>query len=275
MNELTTIKKYDLINTANMLQVGQKTKETYVNAMISFKKFCLEKNCLEDLDSLKSWLYSTKTPATQAIYIAAVKKVFSLQFKGDPRLVELQQTLAEIKPVKRNLAVTESKYLKKDEVEKLIAASPTKIALMIKTLFVTGLRISELLDIRLSDCSSIRDGQVYEVKVLGKGSKENTVYISKALYDEIGNIFGDKTFLFGHDGLPYRREYISNEIKRIGVKIGKNISAHTLRHSRAHDLLERGVSIDKVSKFLNHSSITTTASFYLHTKPTLEELQII
>lgn len=275
MNELATIKKYNLIQVAQTLQVSAKTCETYANAMLAFKKFCDSNGIAEDLDSLKRWILSSKSAATQTLYVAASKKVFSALFKGDPRLIELQQTLSEIKPVKRSIAITESKYLSKEEVEKLIAVSPKKVALVIKTLFVTGLRISELLDIKFEDCTSIRDGKVYEVNVLGKGNKQNVVYISKELHDEISDTFTDKIFLFGHDGSQYRREYVSNEIKRMGRKIGKNISAHTLRHSRAHDLMERGVSIDKVSKFLNHSSIITTASFYLHSKPSLEELNII
>ena len=276
MNELVVTNPRSLVIVAESLQVEAKTKETYTNAMVSFARFCQNEGFSEDLDSLRAWLNSITVPATKALYIAAAKKVLNSLYKGDPRLIEVNEVLASIKPLKRKMTVTESKYLNRREVDVLIAGSSERIGLIIETLFVTALRISELLNIKLSDCTPIRDGNVYEVRVIGKGNKQNLVYINKELYDRLRAFFNSKPFLIGHQKEKYRREYISKRIKDYGFKVlNKKIGAHTLRHSRAYDLMERGVSIDKVSKYLNHSTFSTTANFYLHTTPTLEELGII
>lgn len=276
MNELTVTNPRSLVIVAESLQVEAKTKETYTNAMVSFARFCQNEGFSEDLDSLRAWLNSITVPATKALYIAAAKKVLNSLYKGDPRLIEVNEILASIKPLKRKMTVTESKYLNRREVDALIAGSSERVGLIIETLFVTALRISELLNIKLSDCVPIREGNVYEIRVIGKGNKQNLVFINKELYDRLRIVFKSKPFLIGHQKEKYRREYVSKRIKDYGFKVlNKKIGAHTLRHSRAYDLMEKGVSIDKVSKYLNHSTLSTTANFYLHTTPTLEELGVL
>jgi len=275
-NDLVVQNKMDLVGVANALPaVSDRTKETYAIAMKSYLNFCERNEVKVELDSLLAWIRSADTPSTQALRTAASRKIFSVIYKGHPQLQELKDAIAEIKVVKRDHAITESKYLTKAEVEKLIANSPQRIAIMIKTLFMTGVRISELLNMRVDKCVPIRDGQVFEVKLIGKRNKENTVYLSEKMYDEIASVFDGKTFLFEHNGEQYNRKYISMEIARIGLVIGKDISAHSLRHSFAANLMEKGVSIDKISKSLAHASVSTTADFYLHKKASLEELGVI
>ena len=140
---------------------------------------------------------------------------------------------------------------------------------------MTGYRVSEFLNMRYDKCTPVRNGEVYEIKVIGKRSKEYTSWISKELYDEIKETFHGEKYLFENDGHTYTRQHITLMVKQAGKKIGKNISAHSLRHSRAEELMGKGVSIDKVSKFLNHSSVATTANFYLHQKPSLEDLGVV
>jgi integrase/recombinase XerD len=184
--------------------------------------------------------------------------------------------LEEIRPVKRDMTITSSKYLTKKEIDELVKISPPRLSLMIETMFITALRISELLNLRHDHMTEVKDGKktYYEMRIVGKRNKENTVYISSELYKRINKVFNSKIFLFEHNGRQYRREFITMEIKRFGKLLGKNISAHKIRHSRAMNLAERGVSLDKISKFLCHASIGTTAGFYLHSKPSLDELNI-
>jgi integrase len=277
MKDLESKKQISLVAIANSLELSVRTKETYVAAMKSYIRYCEENSLRQDLDSLKSWIIATKSSSSQAVYIAAAKKVFSEIFRDDPRLNNIIDSLKKIHPTKRDLSIKESKFLTSDEIEELISVSSHHFGIIIRSLFQTGLRISELLNIKHVDCTSIRDGIAYEIKIIGKGNKENTVYLTKDLYLQIKNVFSEEGYLFSGDGgkTHYRREYISFKIQKYGELIGKKIGAHTLRHSRAADLMSRGVSIDKVSKFLNHASINTTASFYLHQKPSLEELGII
>ena len=80
MNELVTIKKYNLVQVAQTLQVSAKTCETYANAMFAIKKFCDSNGMIEDLDSLKKWILSSKSATRQGLYFAASKKVFAALF---------------------------------------------------------------------------------------------------------------------------------------------------------------------------------------------------
>lgn len=275
MSDLIVKEVPDLVKVASALDVTDKTRETYENAMKSYHRYCMEQDVEQDLDSLRAWIKSARTPATQAMWTAASKKVFSQLFRGRPELSDLRESLDSIKKVKRDLTVTESRYLTAEEVDKLVAISPEHLGLMIRTLFMTGLRISELLNIKLSDCVSIRDGKAYEIQVLGKGRKPYKGYINQDLYLDINNKFKGKKYLFEHDGSTYSRHYIAEALTKLGHKIGKKISPHTLRHSFANYHLANGMSIEKVSAAMNHKSIQTTNDFYGHQKPTLEELRII
>lgn len=267
----------DLSLVASKLKrVSDETRNTYKYAMNSFKNYCTKNKVSADLDSLLQWLESVQSPSTQSTHIAAVKKVFGEIYKHDPRLIELKEELENIRPVKRDMKITSSKYLKKDEVYKIIELSPKPIGIMIETLFITGLRITELLNLRHDKAVMVNDKKktYYELKIIGKRKKENTVLISEKLYKKINKCFNGKVFLFEHENKQYSREHITREIAKAGLLIGKDISAHGLRHSRAMDLAERGISLDKISKFLNHANINVTAGFYLHNKPSIEELNI-
>jgi integrase len=278
MNDLIVNNNHlDLVEVAKGLSLSPKTKEAYVYSMRSYMNFCKANETEVGLDSMKAWLDSAKTISTKAAYSAAAKKVLMSVFKGDPRIIETLEAIYELKPGKRDHRITESKYLTVDEVNKLIEVCPIKIGLIVKTLFMTGIRITELLSMKYEKISFIREGQVCEIRVIGKGNKENIVSMRRDLFDEIKEVFEGEIYLFeSSNKKPLSRQYVSNSIKKHGRKIGREISAHTLRHTRAHDLVHnKNLSIDKVSKFLNHSSVATTCSFYLHEKPTLEELGII
>lgn len=269
----------DLPAVVDRLRLTPETKKTYKFAMNSYRNYCQKHKKEADMNSLLDWIESMPSPYTQATYIAAIKKVLSEVYKYDPRLIELKDNMEKIRPVKMNKTITESKYLKKDEIQEIIKLASPKISVIIETLFITGLRISELINLKHENCALLKDKKIYECRIIGKGRKENVVLIPVTLYKKITKIFegiNNSVYLFSHDsGKRYSREYLTREIKKVGEAIGRpEIHAHTIRHSRAMDLADRGVSLDKISKFLNHSSINTTASFYLHNKPTIEELNL-
>lgn len=270
----------DLSLVIQKLRVGPETKKTYKFAMNSFKNYCQAEKIKPDLDSLIKWLESVKSPSTQSTYIAAVKKVMSEVYKYDPRLIELKADLDNIRQVKRDMGIYEGSYLTKKEVDELIKVSPDYLKLMIQVLFSTGLRISELLNIEMEKCKLIqRKGKksYYEISVIGKRNKENTVFINDNLYKKVYKFFKSQKFLFEHDGKQYSREHITREIKKYGTLIGRSdIHAHTLRHSYATYLIkERKLTIDQVQRAMNHSNPSTTISFYLHNKPSPEDLGVI
>ena len=270
----------DLSAVVQKLRVGPETKKTYKFAMNSFKNYCLANNVTADLTSLIQWLESVKSPSTQSTYIAAVKKVMSEVYKYDPRLIELKADLDGIRQVKRDMGIYEGSYLTKKEVDELVSISPEYLKLMIQVLFSTGLRISELLNIELEKCKLIQrksKKSYYEISVIGKRSKENIVYVNEVLYKKVYKFFKSQKFLFENNGKQYSREHITREIKKYGALIGRSdIHAHTLRHSYATYLIkERKLTIDQVQRAMNHSNPSTTISFYLHNKPSPEDLGVI
>lgn len=143
---------------------------------------------------------------------------------------------------------------------------------IIEVLFSCGLRVSELVSLRLS--------QIYEeegyVRITGKGSKERLVPISPAAIRELHLWYedrskmrikpGEEDYVFlNRRGSHLTRTMILIMIKRLAVQVGikKTISPHTLRHSFATALLEGGASLRAIQAMLGHENIGTT-QIYTH-----------
>ena len=109
---------------------------------------------------------------------------------------------------------------------------------------------------------------------MGKGNKERFISAPEALIREVRRVYPGETFLFeSESGNPLHRVNVTNQIKKVGRKIGLEISAHSLRHSRATDmLLNKGISLKAVSKHLGHSSVAVTANMYIHDSVNYHEL---
>lgn len=144
---------------------------------------------------------------------------------------------------------------------------------IIETLYGCGLRVSELVSLRLSDLF-FEEGFV---RVLGKGNKQRLVPIGAHTQKEINNYvlhqrkkvpevkeFVDIVFL-NRRGKQLTRAMIFTIIKRAAEAIGltKQISPHTFRHSFATHLLENGANLRAIQLMLGHESITTT-EIYTH-----------
>lgn len=165
------------------------------------------------------------------------------------------------------------------DIEKLFAAidlskpEGTRNRAMLETLYSSGLRVSELIGLKISHLHE----DIGFIRVLGKGSKERLVPIGKEalkhikLYREhvrnhqdIKKGFEDHLFL-NKRGAALSRVMIFMIIKDLAKKIDlkKNISPHTFRHSFATHLIEGGADLRAVQEMLGHESITTT-EIYTH-----------
>ena len=143
---------------------------------------------------------------------------------------------------------------------------------IIETLYGSGLRVSELVNIQLSN---IYFDEEY-MKVTGKGDKERLVPLSKESVKQIRDWLiyrneleikkGYEDFLFlNRRGAPLTRVMIFTIIKDLASKAGieKNISPHTFRHTFATHLLEGGANLRDIQQLLGHESILTT-EIYTH-----------
>ncbi len=160
-----------------------------------------------------------------------------------------------------------------EEVEKLLE-TPDLIKLkgirdkaILETLYATGMRVSELTELKISDVNL----DVGFIKCFGKGSKERIVPLGSKAIESIKNYLTirKKTgidFLFlNPSGKKISRISVWKIIKKYSKVAGitKKITPHTLRHSFASHILERGADLRTIQEMLGHSSISTT-QIYTH-----------
>ena len=169
------------------------------------------------------------------------------------------------------------KFLKDGEANKIfeVCKYDTPInqrnSVIIELLYATGIRVSELVNIKISDI----DINERTIKVLGKGSKERMVifnnHTKKAIeiylnygYHEF-NKLSSGYLILNKDGNKLSERYIRNIINKLVTKAGLDIkiSPHTFRHTFATDMLEDGSDLMTVKELLGHESLNTT-SIYTH-----------
>jgi integrase/recombinase XerC len=138
-----------------------------------------------------------------------------------------------------------------------VATSLQKISVLL--LYSLGLRISELIDMRVEDISS------EWISVVGKGSKQRDIPMNSLLQQELLLYLQEnrpKIYLFEQEsGKRYSVSQIRYQIKKLFEKIGLKVTPHQLRHSFATELLNSGARINDISELLGHSSINSTSIY--------------
>ena len=171
-------------------------------------------------------------------------------------------------------------FLEEDELRRMLNATKDAKGLIgkrdravLEMLFSTGLRVSELSELRIKEINLKRG----EFTVRGKGSKHRIVFLSDNARDAVAEYLDKRMdtspYLFvSHDRakkqrdiLPLSPRSIQRLVERYATAAGitKKITPHTLRHTFATDLLRNGADIRSVQAMLGHESITTT-QIYTH-----------
>ena len=184
-------------------------------------------------------------------------------------LTLLKGALSELHNVRHQVADVAT--ITPEERARLYKALPLRVRLIAECLYQTGARVSEIAELRRDH---VRVNGHVELRLFGKGSKEREATITPDLYRRILAEFPEGEYLFTTDqGNPYRRTYITREIDRAARRvIGRSVTAHVLRHSRATDLIERTGKVKGVSRMLGHASEATTLRYYVKQSLTEEEL---
>jgi len=180
----------------------------------------------------------------------------------------LNKKIVNLKPPKISKKIPE--VLSKEEIRNLIASSPTeKSKLIIKLLYSTGLRVSELVNLKLKDLNlKTRESWVRS----GKGSKDRFFQLPPNLMEDlnkhISTLKENGTYLFPGKNKTLTTRNIQKILLKAAEKAGinKRVTPHKLRHSFATHLLESGVDIRYIQALLGHSSISTT-EIYTHVSP--------
>lgn len=174
------------------------------------------------------------------------------------------------------------KALSISEMKELLEAKLTGNTLMrdsamLELLYSSGLRVSELISIKLGDIHF----DAGFIRVIGKGSKERVVPVNSRAIEKIKRYISDERqgilkkkqsqflFITGR-GRPMSRQRFWQTLKAIGKQAGIELSPHTIRHCFATHLLEGGADLRSVQKMLGHSDISTTQ---VYTKVTTDRIK--
>ena len=281
MNWTTYIKSYQ-----SYLRIERgMSKNTIDNYSFDIERLCLflEENSISvspitiSEETIQQFIYHIAkqlNARSQARIISGLKSFFSYLIFEDYR-PDNPLELIETPRIGRKLPDTLSII----DIDRLIAAidlssnEGERNRAMLETLYGCGLRVSELVTLKISDLF-FEEGFI---KITGKGNKQRFVpigtYTQKYIEIYKDNVRTHLTIQKGHEdtlflnrrGRQLTRAMIFTIIKDLAVKIdlNKTISPHTFRHSFATHLLENGADLRSIQLMLGHESITTT-EIYVH-----------
>ncbi len=190
--------------------------------------------------------------------LGAIKLFYRIVFRRNPKIEHLypKRTESKLPPV----------FSKKDVSSIIDSCNNTKHKAILSTIYACGLRLSELINLKMTDIDSNR--MVVYIKQ-AKGKKDRQVMLSEKLLILLREYFKEykpKQYLFeGTDNKQYSPRSVQQILKNAILKSGGKIngSVHTLRHSYATHLLEAGTDIRFIQELLGHNSIRTT-QIYTH-----------
>lgn len=260
------------------ITISNKSKETlkgYTKDMNAFQRFLEQKYngpvYLEEIKvmDIEDYLYSLKLKklqsASRSRNLYTLRSFWSFAFKNKFCDSNLASVVESIKVNRK-----ERTYLSEEEVEILLKnLEHPLINLVVKTLFFTGMRIGECINLKISDV----DFKNKLIKIInGKGGKDRNIPINNKLMpvlesylendrDSIESSYFFATHKSGHLSGAYVNRVIDDTVKALGWD--KQVSAHILRHSFASNLIKKGVNIVHVQKLLGHSNLKVT-SIYTH-----------
>lgn len=249
------------------------TVGAYMNDLNKYEEF-LKKDILEsDTEDLEKYLKYIKNleSTTVAHKITSIKSYFNYNIKRGIVSVNPADKVSRPKLTKHL-----PEYLTEEEVGKLLdveVKSPYdyRNKTILELLYSSGIRISELVNIKTSNY----DSEECLIRIMGKGSKERIVplgdYAVNIMNDYMNNYrplinkkHTDYVFV-NNRGDKISRQFIFKVIKKEALKKGikKDISPHTLRHTFATHLLKNGADLRIIQELLGHENISTT-QIYTH-----------
>ena len=235
---------------------------------LEFTKKLPEKIIEDDIKLFMSEKLSTRSPVSVILFLAAIRYAYSNIFKMDPT--------SNIKRPRKDKKIPV--VLTKEEVKKILDSCDTKKSrLMLSLIYATGMRVSELTNLKSKDFHF--DENIGFVRQ-AKGRKDRIFnipsFIKEDLIEQIGKQKEKKQeYIFSGPKEKLSPRNIQKIVQLAAIKAGinKSVHPHTLRHSYATHLLERGVDIRMIQELLGHSSISTTEIYTHVSKEELKKIQ--
>lgn len=258
-------------------RMAENTIENYlrdIQKLVDFSSLLPQEHSYDSLIEFLHFIAKNYSERSQARFLSGLKSFFNfLQFQ-DIRSDNPTELLESPKiGTKLPAVLAESEIDKLVEVIDLSKPEGERNRAILEMLYGCGLRVSELVNLKLSDLF-FDEGFI---RVLGKGNKERLVPISDYTVKFV-NIYKDyvrvhqpiqagfEDFLFlNRRGKSLTRVMIFTIIKELSIIAGikKNISPHTFRHSFATHLLKNGADLRAIQQMLGHENIVTT-EIYTH-----------
>lgn len=264
--------------------LSRNTVNAYATDLRKYLQFLKEKgreaakakkeDIVDFMELLRSGPYSVPTVCR---YISSIKAFYKFllienRIQDDP--VDNLQMPKKWERVPKALAVSDVKALLE---AKFSAKTALRDSAMLELLYSSGLRVSELVNIKLGDIHV----DAGFIRVLGKGSKERIVPVNLRALERIKRYMTEERpgilkkrqsqYLFiTRTGGPMTRQRFWQTLKAIGKQAGIELSPHTIRHCFATHLLEGGADLRSVQKMLGHADISTTQ---IYTKVTTDRIK--
>lgn len=252
--------------------LSDKTKDSYKNDLEVYNKFLEKRNInrVEHITSehIKEFLKERNDEETTTIaHNLTVIKNFHIYLLKEKIVKEDVSEFIERPKLRKALPKT----LSMEDVDRLLDITLTtpfdyRNKAMLELMYGCGLRVSELINLELNDVDMIN----CQIRILGKGSKEREIPLGEyAIYylEEYIKVRErllkdkpcNKLFVNNHGEGMTRQGFFKN-LKKILLEKGLNpeISPHTLRHSFATHLINRGADLRSIQEMLGHSDISTT-----------------
>ncbi len=236
--------------------LSEATKKKYLRInkdFLTFIRKAPEQITREDIKKYLAFLIATKKTAPRSINLARSALLFFYN-----EVLELGISKIKTPKIQRTLPTV----LTKTEIQSMIdAAGSKKGRFIIELLYSTGMRVSELVNLKSVDVEL--DQGIAWVRS-GKGGKDRMIILPQKLYTQMKKRLKQEYIVMGKNGRLSERS-VQEMIKRTSKKahIKKNVTPHTLRHSFATHLLESGNDIRIIQELLGHSDLSTT-QIYTH-----------
>lgn len=211
---------------------------------------------------------------SQALYVICIKKF--IWYIADSDIRKYKYLKENISGLKIKTEQKEKESFSSDDQKRILdyvnlldrknTFLANRNSLLIKMLLFTGVRISELLDIKWSDLMEY--DEYYEIIIMGKGSKERKTYLSKELteinIDYLSDLKNKGVYLISSgSGQQCSRTNLFKLVNGLLVKAGVGKQGlHIFRHTLARNLVEQNYNLSTIKEVLGHSHISTTAQFY-------------
>jgi integrase/recombinase XerD len=244
----------ELRSELTLRNYSEKTQDAYIRwneRFIEYTNAATDDVTASHIKSFLSHLISNEKASLSTVNLARS----ALRFYYESVLENSIGKISAPKPDKKLPVV-----LTVDEVQQLFEAAATKkSALILKTLYSTGIRVSELCELQVNDINV--DEEIGWVRG-GKGSKDRMISFSTTLIDKLEEFMDDHgtAFVFpGRDGSMSSRN-VQSIVRRTAANAGltKQVTPHTLRHSFATHMLDQGNDLRLIQELLGHENLQTT-----------------